>query len=86
MPKEKPLQGGGPLRGGDTSTIAEAAYSGKIPLSAFAAIERELTGLVYGTASIVFHVRAGKLARCEIEKCMSYLPEEPVRGSDGKEE
>ena len=56
--------------------------SGEIPTAAFSAFERELTGLLHGTASITFHVRDGKLARYEIEKRISCLPEKPAEGSN----
>jgi hypothetical protein len=84
MPKKLPLQGGEPVRGGDTPIMAQQGYSGKIPMSAFKALERELTGLTHGTASITFHIRDGKLARYETEKHISYLPEEPAEGVNEK--
>jgi hypothetical protein len=77
MPKKLPLQGGEPVRGGDTPIMAQRGYSGRIPTPAFTAVERELTGLTHGTASITFHIRDGKLVRYEIERHISYLPEEP---------
>jgi hypothetical protein len=63
MPKQKPLHDGESIRGGDTSTITESGYDGNIPLAAFTAIERELAGLVYGTATLTIHIRDGRLAR-----------------------
>jgi hypothetical protein len=84
MPKQKPLQGGEPIRGGDTSIVAEAAYDGNIPVPAFLAIERELAGLAHGTASITFHIRDGKLVRYETERRISYMPEAPAEGDNEK--
>jgi hypothetical protein len=52
----------------------------KIPIAAITAIERELTGLIHGTASITFHIRDGKLSRYETDKHISYIPEKPAGG------
>jgi hypothetical protein len=54
------------------------SYNGKIPTAAIAALERELTGLIHGTASITFHIRDGKLSRYETDKHISYIPETPA--------
>jgi hypothetical protein len=46
------------------NTLAEkAGYSGKIPAAAVIAFEWELAGLVHGTASLIVHIRDGKLVR-----------------------
>jgi hypothetical protein len=42
---------------------ARDSYSGKIPTKAIIAFEWELTGLDHGTASLIVHVRDGKLVR-----------------------
>jgi hypothetical protein len=43
--------------------IAQGGYSGKIPTAAITALSWELAGLTHGTASLVIHIRDGKLAR-----------------------
>jgi hypothetical protein len=63
MSKEKPLQGGEPIRGDVTPIMAQQGYSGKIPIPAIIALERELVKLEHGTANLVIHIRDGKLAR-----------------------
>jgi hypothetical protein len=60
MPKKIPLQGGEPVRGGDTSTITETVYSGKIPAGDMIALAKELCGLRHGSASLTITVRDGK--------------------------
>jgi hypothetical protein len=42
---------------------AQGGYSGKIPTAAVIAFKHELTGLIYGKASLVIHVQDGKLLR-----------------------
>jgi hypothetical protein len=86
MPKKTPLQGGG--YSGKLPLTAVAALEReadcKIPTPAFMALERDLTGMTHGTASltirngkitvaIVFHVRDGKLSRYETDRHI--LPE-----------
>lgn len=70
---KKPLQGGEPVRGNGNSTVAELAYSGKIPVAAIVGLEGELTGLVHGTASLTLHVRDGRLARFTTGRECSFM-------------
>jgi hypothetical protein len=60
----------------ETLTSAEAqGYSGKIPTKVIIAFERELTGLVHGTANLVIHIRDGKLARFTTGREHSHIAE-----------
>jgi hypothetical protein len=59
-------------------------YNGYIPATALQAFDRETKGLVHGTASLTFHIRDGKLARYETDRHISYIPEAPAGGDDGK--
>jgi hypothetical protein len=59
---------------------AKQGYSGKIPVAAYSAFKRELTGVVHGTISLTFHLRDAKLARYETDRRTSFLPEELAEG------
>jgi hypothetical protein len=59
-------------------------YNGYIPASALQAFDREMKGLVHGTASMTFHIRDGKLVRYETDRHISYIPEAPAEGGDAK--
>jgi hypothetical protein len=62
-------------------TLAEKiGYSGKIPEAALIALEWELARLEHGTASLVVHIRDGKLARFTTGRERSHMAE----GGDGK--
>jgi hypothetical protein len=50
---------------------------GKIPTAAIAALELELAHLEHGTASLVIHIRDGKLARFTTGRECSYMAEAP---------
>ena len=76
MTEKIPLRGGEPVRGGDTPSIAQDGYFGKIPTAAIAAIEWELTGLVHGTASITFHIRDGRLVRFTTARERSHMADD----------
>jgi hypothetical protein len=61
-------------------TPAEKGYSGKIPTAVIIAFEHELAGLEHGTASLVVHIRDGKLVRFTSGRDVSHVAEE----GDGK--
>jgi hypothetical protein len=63
MPEKLPLQGGAPILGDDTPNITQGGCSGTIPVAAITGLEQELAGLEHGIATLVVHVRDGKLAR-----------------------
>jgi hypothetical protein len=46
-----------------SATQAQGGYSGKIPVAAIIGLESELAGLTHGTASLVIHIRDGRLVR-----------------------
>jgi hypothetical protein len=69
MPKKEPLQGGEPVQDGDTPT--------KIPTSAVIGLEQELAGLEHGIATLVIHVRDGRLARFTTGRERSHMAESP---------
>jgi hypothetical protein len=73
MPKKEPPQGVEPIRGGDTPSIVQGGYSGKIPTAAIAAFAWELVGLDYGMATLTFHIRNGKLARYTTGRERSFM-------------
>jgi hypothetical protein len=50
-------------------------YSGKVPTAAVIALERELAGLVHGTADLVIHIRDGKLVRFTTGRERSHMAE-----------
>jgi hypothetical protein len=58
---------------GNTPTEKQQNYSDKIPTAAITAFEWELAGLVHGTASLVFHIRDGKLARFTTGRERSFI-------------
>jgi hypothetical protein len=58
---------------GNTPTEKQQGYSGKIPTAALTAMEWELAGLVHGTASLVIHIRDGKLARFTTSQERSFI-------------
>ena len=62
MPNKKPLQ-------------TEIGYSGKIPVSAIIALEREVTGLTHGIANLTLHIRDGNLSRYAISRERSIVPQ-----------
>jgi hypothetical protein len=76
MPKEKPLQDQGSIRGGDVLRIAETGYNGKVPNFALHEVEAELRNVQNGDVSLVFIIRDSRLARYETRayKC-SYSSE-----------
>ena len=82
MPKENPLQGK-PIRGnGENSMIAETDYkSNLIPIAAINSLERELTGLTHGIASLTIHVRDNHIARFAVSRERSFIPEQSTAGS-----
>jgi hypothetical protein len=59
------------MNSGETPT--KQGYSGGVPPAAIDALERELTNLEHGAASLTIHVRAGHLARFVIERQQSFL-------------
>jgi hypothetical protein len=65
MPKQIPLQGGKPIRGGDTPIIEQEGYCGKVPNTALREIEKELHGVLNGDVSLVFFIKDGSLSRFE---------------------
>jgi hypothetical protein len=73
--KNEPLQGGRPIRGksDDTSKVAGTFYCGKIPVNGIIELERELVGMRHGTASLVIHIRDGKLTRYTTGKERSFV-------------
>jgi hypothetical protein len=59
-----------------TDTPAEkGGYSGKIPATAIIALEWELKHLEHGTASLVIHIRDGKLTRFTTGRESSHMAE-----------
>jgi hypothetical protein len=75
MPKKIPLQGGEPVRGGDTPSIAQGGYSGNIPATAITALSREAAKLEHGTATLTLHIRDGQLARFITARERSHMAE-----------
>jgi hypothetical protein len=57
------------------TTAENKGYSGRIPVAAIIAFERELTGLEHGIASLIVHVRDGRLARFTTGRERSHLTE-----------
>jgi hypothetical protein len=53
----------------------KGGYSGRIPAAAINVFEWELTGLVHGMASLVIHIRDGKLARFVTGRERSHMAE-----------
>jgi hypothetical protein len=72
MLKEKSLQGE-PVRGGNNSTVSQNTYKGYIPPVAFNALRQEAAGIIHGTATLILHVRDGKLTRYTISKERSFM-------------
>jgi hypothetical protein len=60
--------------------MVRQGYSGKIPTTAVTDLERELTGLVHGTAILTIHIRDGKLFRFTTGRERSHMVE---RGNGG---
>jgi hypothetical protein len=58
------------------SQSGQKGYSGKIPVAAIIAFERELVGLLHGTATLTIHVRYGKLERFATGRERSFIPEQ----------
>jgi hypothetical protein len=58
----------------DTSA-ENRGYSGKIPTKAIIALEWKLTGLEHGIASLIVHVRDGRLVRFTTSRERSHLTE-----------
>jgi hypothetical protein len=54
----------------------KGGYSGKVPTVAIIALERELTGLEHGVATLTFHVRDGKFSRFTSRREVSHIVEE----------
>jgi len=79
--KEKPLQGWGPIRGGDTSTISQTGYIGNIPSEAIQVLEHEIAGLIHGTATLTIHIKDGNLIRYTTNRERSFVPGKPMTGS-----
>jgi hypothetical protein len=65
-----------------TEKIPQTGYNGKIPVAAIISLEREIAGLTHGVASLVLHIRDGKLARYETEKRTSHLPDNLAGGNN----
>jgi hypothetical protein len=82
MPKEKPLHGGGPIRGGNTPSIANQGYNGNIPSVAIKALENEITGLVHGIVSLTIHIRDGEIGRYTTGRERSFIPGKPTIGGE----
>jgi hypothetical protein len=80
MPKEKPLQGGEPIRGGDTPSIAQDGYSGKIPAVGITDLEREVSGIIHGAATLTLHIKDGQLARYTTSRERSFIPGRSTTG------
>jgi hypothetical protein len=71
--KEKAPRGGGPVRGGDTtSIIANHGYSGNIPAMVIERLEREISGLDFGGVSLIINLRDGH-PTYRIEKTISVM-------------
>ncbi|MDR2742616.1 MAG: hypothetical protein LBB98_10760 [Treponema sp.] len=77
MPKKEPLQGGEPVRGGNTPSIVQDGYSGKIPMAAITDLEWEAAGIMHGTATLILHIRDSKLARFTTSRERSHMAEAP---------
>jgi hypothetical protein len=75
MPKKLPLRGGGPVRGGDTPSIVQDGYSGKIPTVGITALEWEAAGIIHGIATLTLHIRDGQLARFTTSRERSFVAE-----------
>jgi len=72
MPKEKPHQGGEPVRGGDVSTVSQNNFNGNIPLFVIEKLEREIQGVNFGGVSLIVAIRDGRLS-FRIEKTVSII-------------
>jgi hypothetical protein len=81
MPKEKPHQDQGSIRGGDVLRIAETGYDGKIPNFALHDVEAELRNVQNGDVSLVFFIRDSKLVRYETRACKCISSEGGFSGS-----
>ena len=70
MHKEKTPQDARSLRGSSSNntTVPQTAYSGKIPVKDFMALEKELFGMAHGTVSLTIAIRDGKLQYSRIIK------------------
>jgi len=62
---KKPLQGQGPIRGGDTLKVIENGYNGKVPNFTLHDVEAELRNVKNGDVSLVLIIRDSRLARYE---------------------
>jgi hypothetical protein len=80
VPKQKPLQGGKPIRGGDTLSIVQDGYSGKIPTVGIVDLERETAGIMHGTATLTLHIKDGYLIRYTTSRERSFVPGRPTTG------
>jgi hypothetical protein len=74
MLKKEPLQGEEPIRGGDTPSIVQNGYSGKIPMAGIMGLQREASGITHGTATFTLHIRDGQLARYTTDREQSFVP------------
>jgi hypothetical protein len=52
----------------DISKITETTYNGKIPTKSFMDLEAALFGVAYGTISLSFTIRAGRLEYTRLTK------------------
>ena len=81
MLKEKTPQGGRPIRGDDTNSLADKSFDGNIPDSAINAFKQEATGLIHGTVTLTLHVKDGLLSRYVINRERSIVPGRSTTGS-----
>jgi hypothetical protein len=78
MPKKKPLQGCGPIRGNEAFTISQIGFNGDIPLAAYKDLESEIAGLIFGSVSLVLYIKDGHLIRYTTSRERSFVPEKPT--------
>jgi hypothetical protein len=72
MPKEKPLQGHGPIRGNDTLIMAEKSDGANIPATVITRLEQEIQGVEFGGVSLIITIRDGH-PTFRIEKTVSIM-------------
>ena len=80
MAKEKPRQGGEPIRG-DTLILSQAGFSDSLPLAAIHALEQEAAGLMHGTVTLAIHIKDGHLVRYTTSRERSFVPGRTMTGS-----
>ena len=79
--KEKPHQGGRPIRGNNTYIVSQAGFSGNVSPEAVQALVQEAAGIVHGTVTLTLHVKDGNLIRYVVSRECSFISGKPSTGS-----